>query len=68
MQSATTLTCGGRSLATIAVLVCWFSAFPTLANAQGTQGQNAVCSSVTGCLTQAGSSAFISVLWTRTWV
>jgi hypothetical protein len=37
----------------------WFSVFPIPALAQGTQGQNAVCSSSSGCSAQAGSSAFI---------
>jgi hypothetical protein len=58
MNSETSSEFTGKSLTAIAILLCWFSTCTTLA-AQGTQGQNAVCSSVTGCSTQAGSSAFI---------
>jgi hypothetical protein len=41
------------------ILVGWFSAFANYAQAQGNQGQNAVCTSSSGCSTTIGTSAFI---------
>jgi hypothetical protein len=41
----------------VVVLAAWFSACPRPAAAQGTQGQNTICSSSSGCST-VGSSAF----------
>lgn len=43
----------------VTVLVGWLSVFSGNATAQGTQGQNAVCTSPTGCSTQVGTSAFV---------
>lgn len=41
------------------VFAACFSIFPTTAGAQGNPGQNAVCTSTTGCSTTVGTSAFI---------
>src|SRR5208282_6381405 len=43
----------------VAVLIAWFSVYPTPAAAQGTQGQNAVYNFSANCSPCAGSSAFI---------
>jgi hypothetical protein len=57
MRVARGLTSNRTFLGIIAALVCWFTAFPILANAQnGSQGQNAVYN---GSNTIVGSSAFI---------
>jgi hypothetical protein len=61
MAIATKVTVPGRLLGIAAVLLCWLSVFSIVANAQGSgnlPGQNAACSSSSGCATQAGSSAF----------
>jgi hypothetical protein len=59
MQIATRLISTGKFLGIVAVLACWFLAFPTPAQAQGAgaQGQNAVYSASGTCC--QGSSAFI---------
>jgi hypothetical protein len=51
-----------KLLGAVAALAYGFSASPTPANAQGSQGQNTVCSASSGCATsaQAGSPAFIN--------
>jgi hypothetical protein len=59
MKDTTRFAFGRMFLAIAAVLSAWFSVSPILANAQGTQGQNAICSSSSGCSTTVGSSAFI---------
>ena len=41
------------------VLVCWLSAFTTYAQAQNSQGQNAVCTTGPSCSPTIGTSAFI---------
>jgi hypothetical protein len=56
MRRVTRFTSVWISLGIIAVLACGLSAFPTLANAQGTQGQDAVYNSSGGIV---GSSSFI---------
>jgi hypothetical protein len=43
----------------LALLITWFSVSPTQARTLGSQGQNAVCTSQTGCSTTPGTSAFI---------
>jgi hypothetical protein len=48
----------GKFSVIVAALVYCLSAFPILANAQGTESQNAVCSSTSGCSTTVGSSGF----------
>jgi len=58
MKDSTTLTSGWVSFAVVFVLMGWSVAFPVTAAAQG-QGQNAVCTSTTGCSTTVGTNAFI---------
>jgi hypothetical protein len=55
MQRGTRLTTGAV-LGMIALLMCWSLVFPTPANAQGSQGQDAVYNSSNGIV---GSSSFI---------
>jgi hypothetical protein len=57
MRCASRLTSAWMSLGIVAVLACGLSAFPTLAMAQGTQGQDAVYSAPGTCC--KGSSSFI---------
>jgi hypothetical protein len=59
MRCATGLTSTRVFLGIVAVLVCWLSTFANYAEAQGSQGQNAVCTSSSGCSTTIGTSAFI---------
>jgi hypothetical protein len=61
MESKAGLASAGMFFAIVSCLACWLSAFPTAANAQGqdSQGQNAVCTSTTGCSTTVGTNAFI---------
>ncbi len=56
MNSTTRFASAGMLFAIVAVLACWLSAFPTVANAQGSQGQDAVYNSSNGVV---GSNAFI---------
>jgi len=56
MRCAARLGSAWMSLGIVGVLLCGLSAFATLANAQGTQGQDAVYNSSNGVV---GSSAFI---------
>lgn len=44
---------------TVPLLACWSLSSPTRALAQGTLGQNGVCSSSTLCGTTVGTSAFV---------
>ena len=46
-------------LSAAVVFAACFSIFPITAGAQGNPGQNAVCTSTTGCSTTVGTSAFI---------
>lgn len=46
MKDSTTLTSGWVSFAVVFVLMGWSVAFPVTAAAQGSQGQNAVCTSI----------------------
>jgi hypothetical protein len=62
MQSATRLTFSGMHLGIIAVLLYCLPVFVIRANAQGSQGQNAVCSSTSVCSSNSetvGTGAFI---------
>jgi len=57
MQNATRSASAGKFLGIVAVLVCWSSAFPAFANAQGGQGQNAVYPASGNCC--VGSKDFV---------
>lgn len=59
MKGTTRFASGWMFFGIVAVLAGWFSASPILATAQGTPGQNTICSSSSGCSTTVGSSAFI---------
>jgi hypothetical protein len=62
MRSSTRSTSAVALVRIAALLVCSCSVFPVLAKAQGTQGQNAVCSSSSSCSTSSntvGTNAFI---------
>jgi hypothetical protein len=66
MNGTTRFASAGMFFAVVAVLACWLSAFPVVAKAQGqdSQGQNAVCTSTTGCSTTVGTNAFIDAsMW-----
>jgi len=56
VNGTTRFASSGMFFTSVAVLACWLSAFPTVANAQGIQGQNAVYNSSNGVV---GSNAFI---------
>jgi hypothetical protein len=58
MKSVTRLASELTLPGVVIILAAWFSACPRPVAAQGTQGQNAICSSSSGCST-AGSSAFV---------
>lgn len=59
MESTTKVACRWKSVGFLIGIAAWLSCSPTSAMAQGSQGQNAFCSSSSGCSTTAGSSAFI---------
>src|SRR5579862_464794 len=56
MKSTAGTSRGWKLLVVAAILVCWISAFAIFAQAQGSQGQDAVYNSSSGIV---GSSAFI---------
>jgi hypothetical protein len=58
MKGATRFASGWMFFAIVAILACWISAFPILANAQSGQGQNAVYPAPPGTCC-VGSKAFI---------
>ena len=65
MKNSSRITPLFMTLIPIVVVVVWFSASPIRANAQGTQGQNAVFNSSGNYSQCAGSSAFIDAFITQ---